>query len=70
MYGQCCRGHCGNGGEVSLALLLSLLVLIAVGLKQLAMREKEVICELGLVLELDQVHGLMVLHCKLQNHEL
>ena len=39
------------------------------GLKQLAVGEKNLVGELGLVLELDPVPCLMVKHCALQEHE-
>ena len=39
VYGQCCRGCCGDGGKVGLTLFLSLLVLLTVGLEQMAMGE-------------------------------
>ena len=50
MYGSCCRGHCSDGSEVSLSLLLGLLVLLALGLEQFAVSEKGLVGELGLVL--------------------
>ena len=37
MDGGCHRGHCGDGCEVGMALLLSLLVLLTLGLKQFAL---------------------------------
>ena len=70
MYGGCCRGHCSDGGEFGSALLLSLLVLLNVGLKQLAMGEKGLLCEMRLVFEPDPFPGLVVSHCMLQDHEL
>ena len=60
------RGYWGvgsqEGGEVSLALLLDLLILFTSWLKQLAVGKKDSVGELGLVLELHPVPGLMVPH--------
>ena len=69
MDGRYCRGHCSEGGEISLALLFSLLGLLTVGLKQLAVGKKSLAGELGLVLELDPVPCLMVLLCMSLDHE-
>ena len=63
------RGHCGEGGKISLTLLLSLLETLTAGLTQLAVGEKTLVGELGLVLEPDPVPCLVVLHCVLQDHE-
>ena len=52
--------HCAEEGEVCSALLLSLLVLLTPGLKQLAVGEKSLVGELGLVLELDPLPCLVV----------
>ena len=52
-----------------MVLLFGLLELLTVGLEQLALGEKRLIGELGLVLELDPVPCLMVFHCMLQDHE-
>ena len=43
----------GDGGDVSLALLPNLLVLLTAGLEQLAVGGKGLVCELGLVLKPD-----------------
>ena len=57
------------GGEVCLALPLCLLVLLTLGLNQLAVGEEHPVGQLGLVLEPDSVPCLMVLHSMLQDHE-
>ena len=67
MYGGSCIGCCGDGSVVSLALFLSLLVLLTSGCEQFALGEEGLLCELGLVLELDQVPGL-ISHCLFQDH--
>ena len=50
MDGGCHRGHCDDGVEVSSVILLSLLVLLALGLKQFVLGEEGLVYELGLVL--------------------
>ena len=67
MDGRC---YGGDGGEVSWFLLLHLLVLLTPRLKQFAVVEKGLGCELGLVLEMDPISGLMLSHNMLQNHNL
>ena len=49
------------------ALFLSPLVLLTSGLEQLAVVKKGLVGQLGLVLELDPVVGLMVLHHTLED---
>ena len=50
--------------------LPSLLVLLTPGLKQLAMREEGLVCDLGLVLLPNPVPSLVVSHSVLENHYL
>ena len=50
-----------------MALLFSLLELLIAGLEQLAIGEKSLVGELGLVLEPDPAPCLVVLHCMLQH---
>ena len=45
-------------------------MLLTVALKQFALGEKGLVCELGLVLEPDPIPGLTVLHYKLQDDDL
>ena len=68
--GRCNRGHCSDGGELGLSLLLCLLVLLAPRLEQFEVGEKGLVCMLGLVLEPDLVSGLMILYGMLQDHDL
>ena len=67
---RCCGGHCSDDSEISSSILLGHLVLLALGLKQFAVGEKGLVCELGLLFEPDPVPGLMVLHGMLQDHDL
>ena len=52
-----------------MALLLGLLVLLVLGLEQLAMGKKGLVGKLGLVSEPDPVPGFVVPHCMLQDHD-
>ena len=60
-------GHCRKGGEVCPVLLLGLLVLLTDGFKQLAMGEKNLVGQLGWVLEPDPVLGFVEPHCMLED---
>ena len=69
MYGGCWSGHCGYGCEVSWSPFFCHLILLTPRLEQLTLDKKALVSELGLVLELDPVSGLMASHCMLQDHD-
>ena len=41
IYGRCCRGCCGDGGDIGSSLLFCLLVLLTPGLEQFAVVRRD-----------------------------